>query len=246
MILSIGWREFRSLFLSPLAWAILAVIQLILGYFFLVHSENYVSMRSQLLGSDDYMGLTQMVVAPLFGTAAVIALLLVPIITMRLVSEERRSKTLALLYSAPVSMTEIILGKYLGILLFLAVMLAMIVIMPLSLLIGGTLDFGLFISGVIGLSLVLASFAAVGLFTSTLTQHPTVAGISCFGILLLFWIIGQTDDSAAVFTYLSLTSHYEPFLRGIVSSTDAIYYLLFITTFLVLGIRRLDTDRMGG
>lgn len=190
-----------------------------------------------------------MIVAPLLGVAAFLLLLIVPLITMRLISEERRNRTLSLLYSAPLSMTEIVLGKYLGVLFFLLIMLCMITLMPLSLLLGGNLDFGLFASALLGLALLLAGFTAVGLYMSTLTQHPTVSAIGSFGALLLFWILdwtGQgTSGDANVLAYLSLLNHYEPFLRGIFDTSDAIYHTLFITTFLVLSVRHLDADRMG-
>ncbi len=249
MILTIAWREFRSLFLSPLAWVILAVVQLILAFMFLGHIEQYLIWQSRLLGMDDAPGLTEIIVAPLFGNAAIVLLLIVPLITMRLVSEERRNRTLSLLFSAPISMTEIVLGKYLGILLFLLLVLCMIALMPLSLHLGGGIDLGLFASGLLGLGLLLAGFAAIGLYMSTLTQHPTVAAISSFGALLLFWILDWSGEGTAgngsVLAYLSLLNHYEPFLRGIFDSADAIFHLLFIATFLVLSIRHLDADRMG-
>ncbi|MDH5633429.1 MAG: ABC transporter permease subunit [Gammaproteobacteria bacterium] len=247
MIRTIAWREFRTLFLSPLAWVILAVVQMILSYLFLGHVEQYLQWQSQLLGMADAPGLTEIIVAPLFGNAAIILLLVVPLITMRLVSEERRNRTLSLLFSAPVTMTEIVLGKYLGIVFFLMLVLFMITLMPLSLLAGGSIDFGLLAAGVLGLGLMLAAFAAVGLFMSTLTQTPTVAAISSFGVALLFWILdlsGSGDES--LLAYMSLLNHYEPFLRGVFDSADAIYLLLFITTFLVMSVRRLDADRLGG
>ena len=250
MIFAIGWRELRSLFLSPLAWAILAVVQLILGLIFSGNIKQYLIWQSQLLGMEGAPGLTEIFAVPLFEIAAFVLLLVVPLITMRLISEERRNRTLSLLFSAPISMTEIILGKYLGILFFLFIVLVMITLMPLSLLLGGKLDFGLLASGFIGLGLLLAGFAAVGLFMSTLTQHPAVAAISSFGILLLFWLLNilgtQGGDDNNMLASLSLLNHYEPFLRGIFDSTDTIYHLLFITTFLVLSIRRLDADRLGG
>jgi ABC-2 type transport system permease protein len=145
-------------------------------------------------------------------------------------------------------MTEIVLGKYLGVLLFLLTVLVLIGIMPLSLLLGGGLDFGLLASALVGLALLLASFTAVGLFMSTLTQHPTVAAIATFGALLLFYILdwsGQGAASGNLFAYLSLFNHYKPFLEGIFSTTDAIYHVLLSTTFVVLSIRRLDADRLG-
>ncbi|MGD2112463.1 MAG: ABC transporter permease subunit, partial [Gammaproteobacteria bacterium] len=178
----------------------------------------------------------------------IVLLLITPLITMRVLSEERRNRTLSLLFSAPVSMTEIILGKYLGILLFFLVMLAMLALMPLSLLAGTDLDLGKLAAGLLGLALLLAAFAAIGLFMSSLTEQPTVAAISTFGLLLLLWIIdwaGTTSDqSSGLFNYLSLLRHYENLLKGLFNSTDAAYYLLLALLFLGLSIRRLDADRL--
>ena len=248
MIFTIAARELKSLFLSPLAWAILAVVQLILAYIFLVSVDQFLEVQPRLVGMADAPGVTDIIAAPLFGTAAVVLLLVAPLLTMRLVSEEHRNRTLSLLLSAPVSMTEIILGKYLGILLFLLVMLGMLALMPLSLLIGGSLDFGKLGAGLLGLGLLLAAFAAAGLFMSTLTTQPTVAAISTFGLLLLLWIIDWTSGARAevsgALNYLSLTRHYEPMLKGMINSVDIAYYLLFIITFLVLSVRRLDAGRL--
>ncbi len=249
MILTIGARELRSLFLSPLAWSILAVVQLILAYIFLAQTEQFLQYQSRLAGMQGAPGLTDIVVIPVFRVTAVVLLLVTPLLTMRLVSEERRNRTLALLLSAPVSMTEIILGKYLGIMAFLLCMLALVSLMPLSLLTGGSLDFGLMLSGLFGLMLVTASFAAAGLFLSTMTEQPTVAAISTFGLLLLLWILDWagstgTEDKDAVLAYLSLLTHYDALLKGVVNTKDIVYYLLFTVTFLVMSIRRLDAERL--
>lgn len=249
MIFTIAWREFRSLFLSPLAWAVLAALQAILGLLFLGRVELLQRYQGQLLAMDNAPGVTEIIVPELFGNAAIILLLVVPLLTMRLVSEERRNRTLPLLFSAPVSMTEIVLGKYVGVLLFLLLAAAMIALMPLSLLLGGTLDFGLLGSALLGLVLALAGFAAIGLFMSTLTQYPAVAAIGGFGLLLLFWILdatGQGDMRNNVLAYLSIFNHYQPFLRGVFDTGDAVYYVLLVTAFLGLSIRRLDADRLGG
>jgi ABC-2 type transport system permease protein len=248
MIFTIAAREIKSLFLSPLAWAILAVVQLILAYVFLIGVDQFLEVQPRLSGLPDAPGVTDIVAAPLFGTAAVVLLLVAPLLTMRLVSEEHRNRTLSLLLSAPVSMTEIILGKYLGILFFMLVMLGMVAAMPLSLLLGGHLDLGKLAGGVFGLGLLLAAFSAAGLFMSTLTTQPTVAAISTFGLLLLLWIIDWTSGARAevsgVLNYLSLTRHYEPLLRGMFNSVDVAYYALFIVAFLVLAVRRLDAERL--
>jgi ABC-2 type transport system permease protein len=171
-------------------------------------------------------------------------------LTMRMIADERRSQTLSLLMSAPLSMTEIVLGKYLGILGFLFIMLFMLASMPLSLLFGGNLDIGMLASGFLGLGLLLAAFAAIGLFMSSLTVQPIIAAISTFGVLLLLWIIDWAGSSSQgqqvgnTLSYLSLLQHYKPMLRGAFNSNDVIYYLLFIFTFVVLTIRRLDAYRL--
>jgi ABC-2 type transport system permease protein len=132
-------------------------------------------------------------------------------------------------------------------------MLAMLVLMPLSLLLGAELDLGMLASGLLGLGLMLAAFAAVGLFMSSLTAQPIIAAISSFGVLLLLWIIDWAGDSTAgsqtvemdnVLHYLSLLRHYEALLKGVFNSSDVVYYLLFIVTFLVMTIRRLDAYRL--
>jgi ABC-2 type transport system permease protein len=249
MIFTVAGRELRSLFLSPLAWSILAVVQLILAWLFLIQLELFLQIQPRLPSLDSTLGATDIIVAPLYNSAAIILLLVVPLVTMRLISEERRSRTLSLLFSAPLSMTEIVLGKYLGVMVFLLIMLGITSLMPLSLLFFGNLDLGKLAACVLGLALLLASFAAVGLFMSTLTVQPTIAAVGSFGVLLLLWLIDWAGDTgggeaSAVLSYLSMLRHYESLLKGIFSSHDVIYYVLFSMVFLVLGIRRLDAQRL--
>jgi ABC-2 type transport system permease protein len=252
MMLTIASRELRSLFLSPLAWTILAIVQIILCFAFFTQLEFYLQIQPRLMAIDGAPGVTFVVVSSLLDFAAIMLLLVVPLTTMRLLAEERRTQTLSLLMSAPVSMTEIVLGKYLGILGFLIIMLAMIALMPLSLLFVGSLDAGLFASGLLGLLMLLGGFAAVGLFMSSLTNQPIIAAFSSFGVLFLLWILdwagstsaGQGDQTGNVLGYLSLLQHYKPMLQGVFNSSDVVYYLLFIITFIVLTIRRLDSYRL--
>ena len=246
MAFTLAARELRSLFLSPLAWAILAVVQLILGFMFLSQIDVFLQWQAQISMLDNAPGITEVIVAPVFGDAAVILLLVVPLLTMRLISEERRNQTLPLLFSAPISMSEIVFGKYLGILSFLLIMVLLITLMPLSLLLGASLDFGMLAAGLLGLILMLASFAAIGLYISSLTNHPAVAAITTFGALLLLWIINLAgnSDPDGVLAYLSMLQHLQPLLKGVFNSSDIAYFLLFILCFLVLTIRRLDADRL--
>ncbi len=250
MMLLLARRELRSLFLSPLAWSILAVVQFILAYLFLTQLNDFITLQPRLKMLENAPGATELVIAPLYGSAAFILMMVVPLLTMRLISEERRNRSLTLLFSAPLSMSEIILGKFLGILIFFAGMTAMLTIMPLTLLFAGPLDLGHLAAMVLGLLLLISAFSAVGLYMSTLTVQPTVAAISTFGALLLLWIIDWAgnkvgdENASGLFSYLSLLRHFEALAKGVFNSSDVIYYLLFITVFIVLSIRRLDADRL--
>jgi len=249
MIFTIAGRELRSLFLSPLAWTMLAVVLGILAYFFLVYLDYFVQIQPKLANVQGAPGLTDLVVAPLYGTAATVLLLIVPMLTMRLISEERRNQSLSLLLSAPISMTEIILGKYLGALGFLCVLLLLLTLMPLSLLLGGNLDMGMLMASLLGLLLLLSSFTALGLFMSTLTNQPTIAAVSSFGILILLWVLdlaSSSGEKSVLFGYLSLMRHYQSMLQGVFSTADLAYYLIFSALFLILSIRRLDVQRLQG
>ena len=248
MIFTIAARELRSLFLSPLAWAVLAVVQFILAYLFLSQVDTYLIWQPRLAAIEGAPGVSDIIIAPLLADAAIVMLLVTPLLTMRVLSEERRNRTLSLLFSAPVSMTEIIIGKYLGILAFFLIMLGLLTLMPLALLTGTDLDLGKLAAGLLGLTLLLAAFSAIGVFMSALTEQPTIAAISTFGLLLLLWIIdwaGTSEGQASdLFAYLSMLRHYQTLLKGLFHSTDVIYYLLIIVLFIGLSIRRLDADRL--
>jgi ABC-2 type transport system permease protein len=248
MIFTIAAKELRSLFLSPLAWSILAVTLFILAYLFLSQIEAYINLQPRLAALEGAPGVADIVVAPLFADAAVVLLLITPLVTMRVLSEERRSRTISLLFSAPLSMTEIVVGKYLGVLSFFLILLALLALMPLSLLAGTELDMGKLAAGMLGLALVIAAFTAIGVYMSSLTEQPTVAAVTTFGLLLLLWIIDwagnkQMDDNSAL-AHLSMLRHYEPLLKGLFSSADVAYYLLIIVLFLGFSIRRLDATRL--
>lgn len=250
MIPTIAWRELKSLFLSPLAWSLLAVIQLIMAYLFLSQLDQFMYWQPQLAGMQNVPGVTDIVAAPFLQTAGFLVLWIAPAITMRVLSDERRNGTLPLLLSSPLSMSEIILGKFLGIFLFFLLLLLMLTAMPLSLYAGTSLDAGKLAASVLGLALLMGSFAAVGLFMSSLTDQPVVAAISTFGVLILLWIIdwsgSEREEVSGLFRYLSLQSHLDSFLKGLFSSADVAYYLLVIATFLILSIRRLDNQRLTG
>jgi len=244
IVLHIAQHELRRLFQGPLAWMVLATVQFFVALFFFVMLSRFLEPSGWAAGR----GLSASVVAGTLQLTATLLLLLAPFLTMRLFSEEQRLGTLPLLLSAPITLTELVLGKFAGVVAFLCIALAMVALMPLALLLGASLDLGQFAAGMLGLVLLLASVAAIGLFISTLTAQPAVAAAGSFATLFMLWIIhiagqGGSDRAAAVFTYLSLLRHYENLLDGSFRSVDVIYYLLLIATFLALAIWRLDAIR---
>lgn len=249
MITTIAKLEFRRMFYTPLAWVILAIVQFILALIFLNLLQNYIdTIKPQLAGIPGTPGVTQLVISPLFMWSGIIMLAVSPLMTMRSLSEEFQTHTLALLTSSPVSVTEIVLGKYLGIIGFMLLMIAMVTLMPLSLSLGTHLDWGRIAAAALGLFLLLASFAAAGLYISSLTDQPTLAAVGTFGLLLflvVLYISGTAQNTASqLFIYLSQFSHFLSFLRGNVRSSAVAYYLLFILTFLTLTVRKLDGLRL--
>jgi len=249
MIRVIAARELRGLFLSPLAWTLLAVTEALLAWIFLILVNDFQNARGRLAALEHAPGVTDLVVAPLFRVAAWALLLLAPLLTMRLFSEEQRTGTLDLLLSAPVRASQIVLGKYLGVLTFLLSAVALMALMPLTLMAGATLDGGKLLAGLLGLSLLAASCAAAGLYLSSLTAQPIVAATATFGLLLAFWIVdvgAGRGTASELFGYLSLPRHNDALLLGLVRSEDVAYYLLFSVAFLGLTIRRLDNLRLQG
>ncbi|MDH5425926.1 MAG: ABC transporter permease subunit [Gammaproteobacteria bacterium] len=247
MILSIALRELRSLFMSPLAWTVLAVVQFILAWVFFAQIDNFFSLQPQLQTLKSAPGVTDLVVAPLFNITGIVLLMVAPLMTMRLISEERRTGTIQLLMSSPVSMTQIVLGKYLGMMLFFSIFILQISLMPLSLFLGTELDIGKLMAGFLSLFLLISAFVAAGLYLSSLTDNPTIAAVATFGLLLLLWIINASaanDTSGNVFNYISLIQHSNAIIRGVINSTDIIYFVLFICTFLGLSVRQLDSYRL--
>ena len=245
---TIALRELRSLFFSPLAWVLIGVTQFILAWLFLIQLEEFLQVQPQLATLEQPPGVGDLVISPLLESAAVILMLLTPLLSMRLLSEEYRSGTIDLLLSSPITTWRILLGKYLSLLLLFLVILALVAAMPLSLLLGGTLDIGRLGAGLLGLGLLLAAFAAIGLLLSSLTDQPMVATVSSYGLLLFLWIINLagSGEGSELFAWLSLSSHYQRMLTGLVRGSDIVYYLLLIITCLSLANHRLESRRTLG
>jgi ABC-2 type transport system permease protein len=256
MIFTIAAKELKALFASPLAWIVLTVMQIIMAYGFLKRLDDFLQIQSQLAQMPSPPGVTELVAAPVFATLAMVLLFAVPLLAMRLIAEERRNQTMTLLTSAPVSTAQIVLGKFLGMLLFLALVIALTVMMPLSLATGTRLDYGLLASLSIGLVLLAAGFAAVSLYVSCLTTHPMAAALGAFGALLAMLWMGETvGDSlrtrgwhvpAALVQVLSPLRNFEPFGKGLVDTFALACSLLLVALFLALAVRQLEAARLRG
>ena len=210
--------------------------------------DNFFLLQPHLMQLENTPGVTDIVVTPLMQVAAIILLMVMPLLTMRSIAEEKRNRSLTLLISAPLSMTEIVLGKFFGLMLFVLVLISMLMLMPLSLYLGTSPDIGKLLSIYLGMLLLLGSFSAIGLYLSSLTENQTIAAVGSFGILLMLWIVdwlsASVDSGQSILAYLSLLQHHQSMLEGVFDSSDIAYYLLLITGFLGLTIRQLDRKRL--
>lgn len=247
-------RELLFFFNSTVAYAVITVFVLLAGYFFynLLAYFNLVSietMQNPIGGRG--LSLTDSVVRPLFGNISVIMLLILPLLTMRLLSEERKSGTAELLFTYPISDWDAILGKYLATLTVYATMLVLTIFYPLLLTKYASPEPGPILTGYLGLFLIGAAYTATGLFFSSLSENQLVAGVATFGCGLLFLIVAWltpfvSPGVASVLHQLSILEHFESFASGILDSNDIIFYLNFSAFFLFLTSRVLDSHRWRG
>lgn len=247
MIRLLALRELRSMFSMPSTWLVLAVLQFIFTWFFLEILQSFLEMQPQLAQLANAPGVTATVATPLFNLVALLLMMLVPMFTMRLIAEERRSHTLTLLLSAPLSNRHIVLGKFFGLLVFLAVLTAGVPLMLCTLALGTNLDLGLLLSNMLGLLLLTASYIAVGLYISALTTQPVIAAIGALAVLVGLWLADIAAASErSFFHFISPLYHFRNFNTGLLDSADAAFFLLFTAMFLLLTMQRLQNNRRYG
>lgn len=247
MIRLIAMRELRGLLAMPSTWFVLAVLQFIFAWFFLARLEAFLEIQPQLATLANPPGVTITVAAPLFNTAALLLMMLVPMFTMRLIAEERRNQTLALLLSSPLSDRHIVLGKFLGLLAFLLMLITTLPLMLYTLALGTHLDHGLLLSNSIGLILLTASYIALGLYVSSLTTQPIIAAIGALAALVGLWLADIGAPSAdSPWHQLSPFYHFQNFNAGLLDSTDTTFLVLFTAVFLLLTMKRLHNNRIYG
>ncbi len=254
-IFHIAGKELRAYFVSPIAYVVMTGFVVLSGWFFfnlLIQLNRMISMYEMLRRPDiaSRLNLNEMVMTPLLYNMTIVLLLIIPMITMRLFAEEKKLKTDELLLTSPISINAIVLGKYLASLVFFIVLLALTGVFPWILFHYGAPgpEAGPIIAGYIGLFLLGASFLAVGLFTSSLTENQIVAAVICFVTLLLFFVIGWPSDSVGettgkVLEYLSLIEHFTDFSKGLLESQHVVYFLSFILFALFLTKRSVESMR---
>lgn len=249
-ICTIYKKELKSYFASPIAYLLMAVFALIFGYFFYIATAIFVtrSFESQMMGRGMPMDVNEWVIRPLLMNMSVIGLFLIPMITMRLFAEEKRSGTIELLMTSPVRDLEVILGKWLAAVTLYASILGISVLNMAFLFLYGQPDWKPILVGYLGLLLQGGCLLAVGTFISTTTRNQIIAGGATFAACLLLWILDwvsayETAAWAKVLSYLSVVTHFEPFSKGVLDTKDVIFYLSVIFFGLFLTARSLESLR---
>ena len=249
-ILVIFKKELKSYFASPIAYLLLAIFAVIFGFFFYSATRFFVlqGMQMQMMGRGMPMDVNEYVIRPLLTNASVIGLFLIPMITMRLYAEEKRSGTIELLMTSPVRDLEIVLGKWLAALVLYISILGISGLNIAILYAFGRPDWKPILVGYLGLILQGGCLLAIGIFISTTTRNQIIAGGATFAVCLMLWVldwVSAYDQSAwaKVVSYLSVVTHFEPFSKGVIDSKDVIFYLSMIFFGLFLTTRSVESLR---
>jgi len=250
-LITIYRRELAYYFKSVTAYVVIGIFLIISGYFFFSIFRYYNFMSLQYLQSNSQSGelnLIDGVMRPLLGNVSILILLLLPLLTMRLLAEERKQGTFELLLTYPIPDAAAVGGKFLAALSVYAVMLAGTVAYPVMLIVFADPEILPIVSGYLGVFLMGCSFIAMGAFFSSLTGNQIVAGVSTFGAALFFLIIGWAapfvgTGFAAVLAQVSLLYHFESFSKGVIDTQDVSYYVLLTAFFLFMTVRSLESAR---
>ncbi len=243
-------KELRSYFASPIAYGLMAFFAAIAGYFFYVATAIFVTrgMESQMMGQSYPMDVNEWVIRPVMMNVSVIGLFIIPMITMRLFAEEKRSGTIELLATSPVRDLEIITGKWLAAFILYICILAISALNLVVLFAYGEPDWKPILVGYLGLLLQGGALLAIGTFISTTTKNQIIAGTATFAVCLLLWVFDwisayETAAWAKVMAYLSVVTHFEPFAKGVLDSKDVVFYLSVIFLGLFLTSRSMESLR---
>ena len=250
-IIAIADKELRSYFASPMAYIIIGFFALPFGVFFYLYLEAFLRQTMQMAQYGGNMNVNQQVIRLVLQNASVIILFIMPMITMRTYAEEKRSGTIELLLTSPVTDFQIIVGKFLGALgLYIAMLLVTLLYIAILFHYGHP-EWRPLVAAYLGLLLMGGAFLSLGLFISSTTDNQIVAGIISFVVFLLLWIVGWFAESAGptvgpITSYLSITEHFEDFSKGIIDTKHVLYYVSLITFGLFLTAKSVDSERWRG
>jgi ABC-2 type transport system permease protein len=251
-VLAIARKELNGYFASPIAYIIIGFFALAFGYFYFASVTFFLQASLQMgMPGQGQININTMAIRPLLHNVSVVALFVLPLITMRTYSEEKRSGTIELLLTSPVTDTQIVLGKFLGAVALYTIMLAVTWIHIGILFVYGNPEWKPIVSGYLGLLLMGAAFLSIGLLISSLTKNQIVAGMVTFTLLLLLWTMNWMSESAGptmqkVLSALSITERFDDFSKGIISVSHLVYYVSFITFGLFLTAKSVDSERWRG
>ena len=250
-------KDLKSYFNSFIAYAVIAIFLVVTGYLFynLVASFSVLSFQAQanpmVAKQYNLLNVNETVVRPLFGNISMVMLLMLPMLTMKLLADEKKTGTMELLLTYPVRDSEVVLGKFFACLTVFAAMLLSTASYPALLIYLGEPEILPILTGYIGLFLLGAAFISLGIFTSSITENQIVAASLSVGVLFIFWMMSYSimfvsPDIGQVISYLSINEHLESLAKGVVDTEDFIYYFSFIVLFLFLSLRSLESNRWRG
>jgi len=247
-------KELRTYFTSPIFYIVSAVFLALTGYFFINAIVNYSRMGIQLSGSGSAVknfNPTTVIMKPLFNTMGTIFILLTPLITMRLFAEEKRARTMELLMTSPVSISSMVMAKYLAAWTIYSVVILSTFYMPVVINYYSSVAWLQIFTGYLGVLLLGAAMIAVGVFCSSLTDKQIIAAVLTIGILVIFWFIGGVIGSVSeritsLMRALSLFAHFDALTDGLLDLRDIIYLLSFTTVSLFITHRIIDMSRWRG
>jgi ABC-2 type transport system permease protein len=246
----IARKELKSYFSSPIAYLLMAIFAVIFGFFFYSATAFFVmrGMEAQMMGRGMPMDVNEWVIRPLLSNASVIGLFLIPMITMRLYAEEKRSGTMELLLTSPIRDVEIILGKFIASLIMYACILGVSALDLGALFFYGKPDWKPILVGYLGLLLQGAALIAIGTFISTTTKNQIIAGGATFAVCLLLWVLDWVSSYeqavwAKAIAYLSVVQHFEPFSKGVIDTKDLVFFASLTFFGLFLTARSMESLR---
>jgi ABC-2 type transport system permease protein len=247
MIPIIARHEFLKLFKTGKIWQLLALCQFILGLIFYWLMEEFLFKKQQfLLENNGSFGITEEVIHPLFAWAGLLSFFITPLLATNSLTQERKTHSLELYLTAPISTTEIIIGKFIGMFLGQTFLLLPVLLMPMLIVLQDRIDVGQFLSGLFGLTLLVGTHLSIGTFIASYSKEPLVAALAIFitllSLTLLEWMVRFLTPSLQWITELALLYHCKNLLSGLINSKDIIYYGFVSFTFLYFSVVRLNKE----